>query len=119
MMTENTVEKVAVIGAGTMGPGMAATFARNGFDTALYDVKPEQLEKARSSVDFVYSTLTAGGFMTAEDADAGRARVTATTDLAAALDSASFVVETVPEQKTLKQQIFKELEALVGDDVIL
>ena len=47
-MTENTIEKVAVIGAGTMGPGMAATFARNGFDTALYDVKPEQLEKAKA-----------------------------------------------------------------------
>jgi 5-formyl-3-hydroxy-2-methylpyridine 4-carboxylate dehydrogenase len=119
MMTENSIEKVAVVGAGTMGPGMAATFARNGFDTALYDVKPEQLEKARGTVDFVYTTLTGGGFMTAEDADAGRARITSTTDLAAALDGASFVVETVPEQKALKQQVFKDLEAQVADDVIL
>src|SRR5215211_9010732 len=119
MMTENSVEKVAVVGAGTMGPGMAATFARNGFDTALYDVKPEQLEKARGTVDFVYATLTGGGFMTAEDADAGRARIISTTDLAAALDGASFVVETVPEQKALKQQVFKDLEAQVADDVIL
>src|SRR3712207_5038339 len=71
MMTENSRVKVAVVGAGTMGPGMAATFARNGFDTALYDVQPEQLEKARGTVDFVYNTLTGGGFMTAEEADAG------------------------------------------------
>src|ERR687890_1036831 len=119
MMTENAIERVAVVGAGTMGPGMAATFARNGFDTALYDVKPEQLEKARGTIDFVYTTLTGGGFMTAEDADAGRARIASTTDLAAALDGASFVVETVPEQKELKQQIFKDLEAHVGEDVIL
>jgi 5-formyl-3-hydroxy-2-methylpyridine 4-carboxylic acid 5-dehydrogenase len=119
MMTENSIEKVAVVGAGTMGPGMAATFARNGLDTALYDVKPEQLEKARGTVDFVYTTLTGGGFMTAEDADAGRARIISTTDLAAALDGASFVVETVPEQKALKQQVFKDLEAQVADDVIL
>src|SRR5215212_10648190 len=118
-MTENSIEKVAVVGAGTMGPGMAATFARNGFDTALYDVKPEQLDKARGTIDFVYTTLTGGGFMTAEDADAGRARITSTTDLAAAIDGAGFVVETVPEQKALKQQIFKDLEAHVGDDVIL
>jgi 5-formyl-3-hydroxy-2-methylpyridine 4-carboxylate dehydrogenase len=118
-MTENNVEKVAVVGAGTMGPGMAATFARNGFDTALFDVKPDQLEKASGTVDFVYATLTGGGFMTAEDADAGRARITATTDLAAALDRAGFVVETVPEQKALKQQVFKDLEAQVDDDVIL
>jgi 3-hydroxyacyl-CoA dehydrogenase len=75
-MSENDIKKVAVIGAGTMGPGMAATFARQGFDTALFDVKPEQLEKARGTVDFVYSTLTNGGFMTAEEADAGRDRIT-------------------------------------------
>ena len=118
-MTEKTIEKVAVVGAGTMGPGMAATFARNGFETALYDVKPEQLEKASGAVDFVYSILTGGGFMTAEDADAGRDRITHTTDLAQALAGADFVVETVPEQKDLKQQVFQELEALVGDDVIL
>ncbi len=118
-MTESGINKVAVVGAGTMGPGMAATFARNGFDTALYDVKPEQLEKAKGAVDFVYTILTGGGFMTAEDADAGRGRITHTTDLAEALTGADFVVETVPEQKDLKQQVFQELEALVGDDVIL
>src|SRR5829696_6982265 len=118
-MAATEIDKVAVVGAGTMGPGMAATFARNGFDTTLYDVNQEQLDKARGTVDFVYTTLTGGGFMTAEDADAGRARITATTDLAAALDRAGFVVETVPEQKALKQQVFKDLEAQVDDDVIL
>ena len=118
-MAAREIERIAVVGAGTMGPGMAATFARSGFDTALYDVKPEQLEKARGTVDFVYTTLTGGGFMTAEEADAGRARITSTTDLAEALDGAGFVVETVPEQKALKQQVFQELEAHVGDDVIL
>ncbi len=118
-MAAREMKKIAVVGAGTMGPGMAATFARSGFDTALYDVKTEQLEKASGTVDFVYTALTGGGFMTAEEADAGRARITSTTDLAEALDGAGFVVETVPEQKALKQQVFKELEGHVGDDVIL
>jgi 5-formyl-3-hydroxy-2-methylpyridine 4-carboxylic acid 5-dehydrogenase len=118
-MTERQISKVAVIGAGTMGPGMAATIARHDFDTTLYDVKPEQLEKARGTVDFVYTTLTGGGFMTAEDAEAGRARITYTTDLPEALNGADFVLETVPERKDLKHQVFKEIEALVGDDVIL
>jgi 3-hydroxybutyryl-CoA dehydrogenase/5-formyl-3-hydroxy-2-methylpyridine 4-carboxylate dehydrogenase len=118
-MVQNDIRKVAVIGAGTMGPGMAATFARNGFDTTLYDVKPEQLEKARGAVDFVYTILTGGGFMTSEDADTGRQRITYTTDLAEALNGADFVVETVPEKKDIKQQVFQEIEALVGDDVIL
>ncbi len=118
-MTEREIDKVAVIGAGTMGPGMAATFARNGFDTALFDVKPEQLEKAKGSVDFVYTILTGGGFMTAEDAAAGRGRITYTTELPEALNGAKFLVETVPEQKAIKQQVFQEIETLVGDDVIL
>jgi len=118
-MTEREINKVAVVGAGTMGPGMAATFARNGFATALFDVNPEQLEKAKGAVDFVYTILTGGGFMTAEDADAGRARLTYSSDLAQSLQGADFVVETVPEQKALKQQVFQDLEALVGDHVIL
>jgi len=111
--------KVAVIGSGTMGPGMAATFARQGFETTLFDIKPEQLEKAKGAVDFVYTILTNGGFMTADEADAGRGRLTYTDDLAAALDGAQFVVETVPERKDIKQQVFQEIEALVGDDVII
>src|SRR3954451_9699989 len=113
------IKKVAVIGAGTMGPGMAATFARNGFDTTLFDVKPEQLDKAKGTVDFVYTTLTNGGFMSAADADAGRGRITYTNDLGEALKGADFVLETVPEQKALKQQVFQDIEAQVGDDVIL
>jgi 3-hydroxybutyryl-CoA dehydrogenase/5-formyl-3-hydroxy-2-methylpyridine 4-carboxylate dehydrogenase len=119
MMSAGDTRKVAVIGAGTMGPGMAATFARNGFETSLFDVKPEQLDKAKGTIDFVYTTLTNGGFMTAADADAGRARIHPTTDLAEAVRNADFVLETVPEQKGLKQQVFQDLEKLVGDDVIL
>ncbi len=118
-MSVHGKQKVAVIGAGTMGPGMAATFARSGFETTLYDVKPEQLDKARGGVDFVYATLTNGGFMTGEDADAGRARITYTTDLGEALAGVGFVVETVPERKDIKKEVFAQIEALVGDDTII
>jgi 3-hydroxybutyryl-CoA dehydrogenase/5-formyl-3-hydroxy-2-methylpyridine 4-carboxylate dehydrogenase len=113
------IRKVAVIGAGTMGPGMAATFARHGFETTLFDVKPEQLEKAKGTVDFVYTTLTNGGFMTAAEAEAGRGRLHSTTDLADALAGADFVVESVPENREVKQQVFTEIEQHVGDETIL
>lgn len=118
-MTKEQGRKVAVVGAGTMGPGMAATFARHGFTTTLFDVKPEQLEKAKGVVDFVYNTLTQGGFMTAAEADAGRANLTYTDDLATALQGANFVVETVPERKEIKQEVYQQIEALVGDDVVI
>lgn len=118
-MSADQIKKVAVVGAGTMGPGMAATFARNGFDTTLFDVKPEQLEKAQGTIDFVYATLTNGGFMTGEDAEAGRGRITMTSDLGDALAGTHFVVETVPEQKAIKEQVFQEIEAQVGNETII
>jgi 3-hydroxyacyl-CoA dehydrogenase len=118
-MTGDNVKVVAVVGAGTMGPGMAATFARHGFETRLSDVKPEQLEKAKGTIDLVYKTLTGGGFMTEADAQAGWGRLTLTGDQAAAVKDADFVVETVPEKVEIKQAVFKELDAQVRDDTIL
>ena len=118
-MAIREVKKVAVVGAGTMGPGMAATFARHGFETTLFDVKPEQLEKAKGAVDFVYTILTNGGFMTAEEADAGRDRISYSGDLRETVSGADFVVETVPEKKELKQQVYQQIEEHVGDDVII
>src|SRR5690348_4871056 len=70
-MNADQIKTVAVVGAGTMGPGIAATFARHGFATRLFDVKPEQLEKAKGTVDFVYSTLVRGGFMSEADIATG------------------------------------------------
>ena len=118
-MTGDEVRTVAVVGAGTMGPGMAATFARHGFRTRLFDVKPEQLEKAKGTVGFVYTTLINGGFMTEAEAETGRANLTYTGDLGEALDGVEFAVETVPEKLEIKQQVFKEMEGKVGDETIL
>lgn len=118
-MAGRAVKKVAVVGAGTMGPGMAATFARHGFDTTLFDVKPEQLEKAKGTVDFVYTILTNGGFMTAEEANAGRRRITYSGELREAVSGADFVVETVPEKKEIKQEVYQQIEEHVADDVII
>ncbi|GIW03861.1 MAG: 3-hydroxybutyryl-CoA dehydrogenase [Thermomicrobiales bacterium] len=118
-MTGEDIKTVAVVGAGTMGPGMAATFARHGITTRLFDIKPEQLEKAKGTIDFVYKTLIGGGFMTDADAEAGKSRLAMTTDLGEAVKDADFVVETVPEKLEIKQEVFRQLEALVRPDTIL
>jgi 3-hydroxybutyryl-CoA dehydrogenase/5-formyl-3-hydroxy-2-methylpyridine 4-carboxylate dehydrogenase len=98
---------------------MAATFARYGFTTRLSDVKPEQLEKAKGTIEFVYKTLTMGGFMTEADAQTGWGHLTITGDQAAAVKDADFVVETVPERVEIKQAVFTELEGQVRPDTIL
>ena len=104
MSTEN-IKTIAVVGAGTMGPGMAATFARYGFDTYLTDIKDEQLDKAKGTVDFVYKTLVGGGFLTADEAEAAKKRITFTTNQAEAVGAADFVVETVPERLEIKKAV--------------
>jgi 3-hydroxybutyryl-CoA dehydrogenase/5-formyl-3-hydroxy-2-methylpyridine 4-carboxylate dehydrogenase len=114
-----SITNVAVVGAGTMGPGIAATFARHGYATALFDVQPEQLEKAKGTIAFVYNTLIAGGFMTEEDATAGWDRLTITGDLAVAVGDADFVVETVPERLPIKQSVFQQLDAAAKPGAIL
>lgn len=108
-MSIENIKTVAVVGAGTMGPGMAATFARNGFDTWLSDIKDEQIEKAKGTVDFVFKTLVGGGFLTADEAEAAKKRITFTTNQAEAVGAADFVVETVPERLEIKKAVFTDL----------
>ena len=118
-MSIENIKTVAVVGAGTMGPGMAATFARYGFDTYLSDIKDEQIEKARGTVDFVYKTLVGGGFLTAEEAEEAKERITFTTNQAEAVGAADFVVETVPERLEIKKAVFEELAKQAKPGVIL
>jgi 3-hydroxyacyl-CoA dehydrogenase len=110
------VKKAAVIGTGTMGPGMGAVLERAGVDVALYDVSEEQLEKARPGVDLARSVLDLLG---EEGNGAGSAELRFESDLAAALDGVDLVVEAVPEKLELKQQVFADFEQHVPDDAIL
>lgn len=118
-MSIENIKTVAVVGAGTMGPGMAATFARYGFDTYLFDIQQEQLDKARGTVDFVFKTLVGGGFLTESEAEESKKRITYTTDQADAVGNADFVVETVPERLEIKKAVFQDLAKQARPEVIL
>jgi 3-hydroxybutyryl-CoA dehydrogenase/5-formyl-3-hydroxy-2-methylpyridine 4-carboxylate dehydrogenase len=118
-MTVANINKVAVVGAGTMGPGMAATFARHGYDTTLSDISAEQLEKAKGTIDFVFKTLLGGGFVTEAEVEAARGRLTLTDDQASAVADADYVVETVPERLEIKRAVFQQLSEQVRPDAVL
>ena len=105
--------KAAVVGLGTMGPGIAATLARGGMQVTAYDLSAEQREKAPPMVDLAQKVL---GAMGKEDKGG---TVEIADSLEAALAGADVVVETVPEKLEIKQQVFKEIDALVGPDCIL
>ncbi|CAN5753956.1 3-hydroxyacyl-CoA dehydrogenase NAD-binding domain-containing protein [soil metagenome] len=118
-MTIANINKVAVVGAGTMGPGMAATFARHGYDTTLSDIKPEQIEKAKGTIDFVFKTLLGGGFITEADIEAARGRLTLTGDQSVAVADADYIVETVPERLEIKRSVFQQLSEQARKDAVL
>lgn len=112
------VKRAAIIGTGTMGPGMGAVLERAGVDVALYDVSEEQLEKAKPGVELARSVLDR-----LSDGNGGGGTAAATLryepDLAAALEGADMVVEAVPEKLELKQQVFADFERHVAPETIL
>jgi 5-formyl-3-hydroxy-2-methylpyridine 4-carboxylic acid 5-dehydrogenase len=119
ILAAEKINTVAVVGAGTMGPGMAATFARYGLTTRLSDIKQEQLDKAQGTIDFVYKTLVGGGFMTEADVATAKENLTLTTEQVAAVGDADYVVETVPERLEIKQAVFRELDKQTRPGTVL
>ncbi|MFF7554286.1 3-hydroxyacyl-CoA dehydrogenase family protein [Streptomyces olivaceus] len=110
--------KLAVIGAGLMGSGIAQVAAQAGWDVVLRDVTDEALRRGTDGIRASYDKFVAKGKLDADDAGAALARITATTDLDGAAD-ADVVVEAVFEKLEVKHEIFRALDKLVKDGAIL
>jgi 3-hydroxybutyryl-CoA dehydrogenase/5-formyl-3-hydroxy-2-methylpyridine 4-carboxylate dehydrogenase len=118
-MTVDNIKRVVVLGAGTMGPGIAATFARHGYDTTLSDVDAKQLEKAKRAIEFVFGTWVDAGFTSAAEIDAARGRLALVEDPSASIAEAELVLENAPEQLQIKRSIFGRLSDEAREDAIL
>ncbi len=118
MPVEN-INNVVIVGAGTMGPGIAATFARYGYTTTLSDIDAVQVDKARRTLDFVFTSLLAGGLVTEADIDAARKRLTLTRDPQTAIADAHFIVENVSERRETKRSVLQQLCEQARADAIL
>jgi 3-hydroxybutyryl-CoA dehydrogenase len=113
------IEKVAVVGSGLMGRGIAYATARGGFRTALYDVSAPALEEAIGQIRRDLEEGVARGKVSAGEAAAALARVVPERELGAAVSGAGFVIEAVPEEIGLKVGIFARLDELAREDVVL
>ena len=111
------MEKVGVVGAGTMGAGIAQTFATAGFDVTMVDVAAPQLERGMKTIRSSLAKLEEKMKLPGAPA-AILSRITTATDLSALRD-ASLVVEAAFEDPTVKAELFAKLDALTKKDVIL
>jgi 3-hydroxybutyryl-CoA dehydrogenase len=112
-------QKVSVIGAGTMGNGIAHLFAQNSFLVNLIDVNANQLEKAIQTITKNFDRQIAKGTITEEQKQKALSQITTLTDITGGVQNAELVVEAATENKELKLKIFKQLDEATPPTSIL
>src|SRR4051794_13582019 len=118
-MTSGGIQKIAVVGAGLMGHGIALEFAARGFDVRLHDQEPAQLERAWHGIAEGLGRLAEIDRISPQAATSAPSRITAGTNLQAAVAGADLVVEAVSEDLGVKQALYRELDALAPSHAIL
>ena len=113
------MKKIAVIGAGTMGNGVAHVFAESGFEVTLVDVQEAALERAISTIGKNLDRLIKKEKITAEEKNATLGRISTSTEIATGVAKAELVVEAATERTDLKLKIFEQLDAAAPAHCIL
>lgn len=113
------MKNAAVLGAGTMGNGIAHVFAQSGYQVALFDVSEAALTRAVATIEKNLDRQVAKGTLSAEDKDAALARIQTGTSLEAAVAQADLVVEAATENEAIKLKIFEDLDRLAPAHCIL
>ncbi len=112
------ISKIGIVGAGTMGHGIAQIAVQTGFETRLVDIAPEALERGVAGVEKGLGKLAAKGRISAEDQAAARARLTTGSDLATLADC-DLVVEAVVEKLEIKAAVLGQLDDVCPEGTIL
>ena len=113
------IERIAVIGAGTMGAGIAQVCAQAGWKTALYDAFPDSLERGMQRIDSFWDKGIARGKTTSEQKEMWAGYLRAEPDLKTAVQDVDLVIEAVPEIPELKAKVFAQLDELAPEHAIL
>ncbi len=113
-----TIRTVGVIGAGTMGNGIAQVFAQAGFAVRLVDVAQPMLDRARTTIEKSLGKFVERGKLAAAERDAALGRLSTTTSIEL-LSDADYVVEAIVENAEAKRELFAALDAIVHPHVIL
>ncbi|MGU8763236.1 3-hydroxybutyryl-CoA dehydrogenase [Clostridium perfringens] len=112
------MEKIFVIGAGTMGAGIVQAFAQKGYEVIVRDIKDEFVDRGIAGINKGLTKLVSKGKITEEDKEAVLSKITGTTDLGLAADC-NLVIEAAVENMEIKKQIFAELDKICKEETIL
>jgi 3-hydroxybutyryl-CoA dehydrogenase len=118
-MEKKKIKRIGVVGGGAMGCGIALEFAIAGRRVTLFNTRPESSERARARMEQDAALLVETGLLSAERASAALGRIRRTTVLAEAAADQDFVIESIPEDLALKQQLFGELDRLAAPSTLL
>ncbi|SEL30318.1 3-hydroxybutyryl-CoA dehydrogenase [Alkalibacterium pelagium] len=113
-----TINKIMVVGSGTMGSGIAQVMAQHGYEVILNDIKPEFVERGLQSITKQLDKAVSKDKMTEQEKEATLKRLTASTDYTDAED-VQLVIEAATENKNIKLDIFKKLAEITPEDAIL
>lgn len=108
--TSMSIRNVAVIGAGTMGAGIAQICAQAGWNTSLYDAFPDGLQRGMERIDAFWDKGIARGKTSPEQKAEWKTNLHAVSDMAQAVGNADLVIEAVPELPDLKQKVFEQID---------
>ena len=114
-----TIRKVAVIGAGTMGSGIAQVCAQTGWETRLFDAFPESLERGIERIQEFWDRGISKGKTTSQQKEKWTSNLIATSEMSEAVEGSEIVIEAVPEKMELKKSIFEELGVMAPSNAVL
>lgn len=113
------IKNIAVIGAGTMGHGMAQVFARNGYFVSLYDESESHLNSAIDAIREELNFMIDEKFITQQELNEALERINPSINLEIAAKNADYVIEAIPEILELKQNLFRRLDEICSTQTVL
>ena len=113
------MKNISVIGAGTMGNGIAHVFAQHDFKVILIDISQQQLDKALATITRNFDRQVSKGSVTEEEKQKSLSNITTSTELAQGVQNAELIIEAAIENEDLKLKIFKQLDEMAPQECIL
>lgn len=113
------IKKIAIIGSGVMGSGIAQSFAVSGYFVTINDIKKELLYHAQNRISENLSLLIEEGALTDREKQGALANITYSVDLEGAVRDADFIIEAIPEVIELKLNLYQQLEKIIKPDAIV